>query len=202
MNVARNLRIAVLMTIVTTALLGVGYPLAVTGLAQVLFHDKANGQLIERDGRIVGSRIIGQAFASPGYFHGRPSAAGAGYDGANSSGTNLGPTNRKLIDAVTANVETAKKDNPDAACPEPCRGVPIDLVTSSASGLDPEISPAAAMFQVPRVARERKVSEDDVRSLVDAHTEGRQWGFLGEPRVNILMLNLAMDERWPAKPGL
>jgi potassium-transporting ATPase KdpC subunit len=198
MNFTQNLRIAVLMTIVTTLLLGVVYPLAVTGLAQVLFHDKANGQLIERNGRIVGSRIIGQAFASPGYFRSRPSAAGSGYDAANSAGTNLGPTNKKLIDMVTANVEAAKKENPDAAaCPEPCLGVPIDLVTSSASGLDPEISPAAALFQVPRVARERKVSEDDVRRLVDAQTEGRQWGFLGEPRVNVLLLNLALDERWP-----
>jgi potassium-transporting ATPase KdpC subunit len=200
MNFTQNLRIAILMTIVTTILLGVAYPLAVTGLAQVLFRDKANGQLIERNGRIVGSRIIGQAFASPGYFHGRPSAAGSGYDAANSSGTNLGPTNKKLIDAVTAAVEAAKKENPGApACPEPCRGVPIDLVTSSASGLDPEISPAAALFQVPRVARERKVSEDDVRGLVDAHTQGRQWGFLGEPRVNVLLLNLALDEHWPRR---
>jgi potassium-transporting ATPase KdpC subunit len=198
MNFTRNLRIAVLMTIITTLLLGVAYPLAVTGAAQVLFRDKANGQLIERNGRIVGSRIIGQAFSSPGYFRGRPSAAGTGYDAANSGGSNLGPTNRKLIDAITANVETAKKENPGpTACPEPCRGVPIDLVTASASGLDPHISPAAALFQVPRVARERKVSEDEVRRLVDAQTEGRQGGFLGEPRVNVLLLNLAMDERWP-----
>jgi K+-transporting ATPase ATPase C chain len=190
MNFTQHLRIAVLMTIVTSLLLGVGYPLAVTALAQVLFRDKANGQLIERSGRIVGSRIIGQAFASPGHFHGRPSAAGAGYDAANSGGTNLGPTNKKLIDAVTASVEAAKKENPGAA-------IPIDLVTSSASGLDPEISPAAALFQVPRVARERKVGEEDVRRVVDAHTEWRQWGFLGEPRVNVLLLNLALDERWP-----
>jgi K+-transporting ATPase ATPase C chain len=199
MNFTQNLRIAVLMTIVTTLLLGVAYPLAVTGLAQVLFKDKANGQLIERDPstRIVGSRIIGQAFVSPGYFHGRPSAAGTGYDAANSAGTNLGPTNKKLIDAVTAAVEAAKKDNPGAACPEPCRGVPIDLVTTSASGLDPHISPAAAEFQVPRVARARGVSQDDIRRLVAAHTEGRQWGFLGEPRVNVLLLNLALDQQWP-----
>ena len=192
MNIVRNLRTAILMTAVTTILLGVVYPLAVTGLAQVLFRDKANGQLIERNGRIVGSRIIGQAFSSPGYFRGRPSAAGSGYDAANSSGTNFGPTNKKLIDAVTANVDAAKKENPGAP-------VPVDLVTSSASGLDPEISPAAALFQVPRVARERKVSEDDVRRLIDEHTEGRQWGFLGESRVNVLLLNLALDERWPAQ---
>ena len=192
MNFTQNLRIAFLMTIVTTILLGVGYPLAVTGLAQVLFRDKANGQLIERNGRIVGSRIIGQAFASPGYFHGRPSAAGSGYDAANSSGTNLGPTNKKLIDTVTAAVAAARKENPGAT-------VPIDLVTSSASGLDPEISPAAALFQVRRVARERKVSEEEVRQVVTANTEGRQWGFLGEPRVNVLLLNLALDDRWRYK---
>jgi len=198
MNFTQNLRIAVLMTIVTTLLLGVGYPLAVTGLAQVLFRDKANGQLIERAGQIVGSRIIGQAFSSPGYFHGRPSAAGSGYDAANSSGSNLGPTNKKLIDAVTANVEAARKENPGApACPEPCRGVPIDLVTASASGLDPHISPAAALFQVSRVARARGAAEADVRAVVEAHIEGRQLGFLGEPRVNVLLLNLDLDERWP-----
>jgi len=198
MTFTQNLRTAILMTIVTTILLGVGYPLAVTGLAQVMFRDKANGQLIERNGRIVGSRIIGQPFTSAAYFHGRPSAAGTGYDAANSSGTNLGPTNKKLIDAVGAAVMAARKENPGAtACPEPCRGVPVDLVTSSASGLDPEISPAAADFQVPRVARERKVSEEEIRRLVEAHTEGRQWGFLGEARVNLLLLNLAMDERWP-----
>ena len=190
MNLTQNLRIAVLMTIVTTVLLGVAYPLAVTGLAQVLFRDKANGQLMSRNGHVIGSKIIGQAFSSPGYFHGRPSAAGSGYDAANSGGTNLGPTNKKLIDAVTAAVEAAKKENPGAP-------VPIDLVTSSASGLDPEMSPAAALFQVPRVARERKVSEDEVRQIIATNTQGRQWGFLGEPRVNVLLLNLALEERWP-----
>jgi potassium-transporting ATPase KdpC subunit len=192
MNTTRNLLIAVLMTIVTTVLLGIGYPLVVTGLAQVLFHDKANGQLIERNGHVIGSRIIGQAFSSPGYFHGRPSAAGSGYDAANSGGTNLGPTNKKLADAVKAAVEAARKENPSAA-------VPIDLVTSSGSGLDPHVSPAAALFQAPRVARERRVGEADVRRLIDAHTEGRQFGFFGEPRVNVLELNLALDERWPQK---
>jgi K+-transporting ATPase ATPase C chain len=189
MNFTQNLRIAILMTIVTTLLLGVAYPLAVTGLSQVLFRDKANGQLIERDGQVIGSRIIGQAFSSPGHFHGRPSAAGTGYDAANSGGSNLGPTNKKLVDAITANVEAARKENPGAP-------VPIDLVTASASGLDPHISPAAALFQVPRVARERQVSEAEVRQLVAAHTEGRQLGFLGEPRVNVLLLNLALDERY------
>jgi len=192
MNIAKNLITAVLMTLVTTLLLGIAYPLVVTGLAQVLFRDKANGQLIERGGKIIGSRIIGQAFSSPGYFRSRPSAAGTGYDAANSSGTNLGPTNKKLIDAVKAAVEAAKKENPSAP-------VPIDLVTSSASGLDPHISPAAARFQVPRVARERRVSEAEIRQLVQAHTQSRQLGFLGEPVVNVLELNLALDERHPMK---
>jgi K+-transporting ATPase ATPase C chain len=190
MNIGRNLVIAALMTVVTTVLLGIGYPLVVTGLAQTFFPDKANGQLIRNGGTVVGSRLIGQAFSSPGYFHSRPSAAGTGYDAANSSGTNLGPTNKKLVDAVKAAVEDAQKDNPGAP-------VPVDLVTSSASGLDPHISPAAAAFQIPRVARERRAGEADVRALVDAHTEGRQLGVLGEPRVNVLELNLALDQRWP-----
>ena len=192
MNITRNLTIAVLMTIVTTLLLGVAYPLAVTGLAQAMFPAKANGQLIERGGTIIGSRIIGQAFSSPGYFRSRPSAAGAGYDAANSGGTNLGPTNKKLVDAVTAAVDAARKENPSAP-------VPVDLVTSSASGLDPHISPAAALFQVPRVARERGISEDDLRRLVAARTEARQFGLLGEPVVNVLELNLALDDRHPLK---
>jgi K+-transporting ATPase ATPase C chain len=187
MNITKNLIIAILMTVVTTLLLGVAYPLVVTGLAQVVFPDQANGQLIERGGTIVGSRIIGQAFSSPGYFRSRPSAAGAGYDAANSGGTNLGPTNKKLIDAVKAAVDLVKTENP--ASP-----VPVDLVTSSASGLDPHISPAAALFQVSRVARERGMSEDELRRLVVARTEGRQLGFLGEPVVNVLELNLALDD--------
>jgi K+-transporting ATPase ATPase C chain len=186
MNTARNLKTAALMTIVTTILLGLVYPLVVTGLAQVLMRDKANGQLIERKGRIVGSRIIGQGFTGASYFHGRPSAAGAGYDATSSGGTNLGPTNKKLIDAVTAQVKVSQPDNPGAP-------VPVDLVTSSASGLDPHISPAAALFQVPRVARERRVTETAIRNLVEQHVEGRQLGFLGEPRVNVLLLNLALD---------
>ena len=190
MNLTRNLLIAVLMTTVTTVLLGVAYPLVVTGVAQVLFPAKANGQLIERDGKVVGSRILGQAFSSPGYFRSRPSAAGTGYDAANSAGTNLGPTNRKLVDAVKAAVDAAKQDNPAAP-------VPIDLVTSSASGLDPHISPAAADFQVPRVARERGIAEDEVRRLVAEHSAGRQFGFLGEPVVNVLELNLALDTEHP-----
>jgi K+-transporting ATPase ATPase C chain len=190
MNITRNLIVAVLMTIVTTILLGLIYPLAVTGIAQVLFPDKANGQLIERDGRIVGSRLIGQGFSSPGYFRSRPSAAGTGYDAANSGGSQLGPTNKKLIDAVKANVEAARKENPNAP-------VPIDLVTASASGFDPHISPAAAAFQVPRVARERGMPEQRVQALVEANTEGRQLGFLGEPRVNVLELNLTLDREHP-----
>jgi len=190
MNITRNLLIAVLMTIVTTLLLGVVYPLVVTGVAQVVFPAKANGQLIERDGKTVGSRIIGQAFSSPGYFRSRPSAAGTGYDAANSAGTNLGPTNKKLVDAVTAAADAAKQENP--AVP-----VPVDLVTSSASGLDPHISPAAADFQVPRVARERGIPEDEVRRLVSMHSAGRQFGILGEPVVNVLELNLALDTEHP-----
>ncbi len=192
MNLTRNLVAATLMTIVTTVLFGLVYPLVITGLAQVMFPDKANGQLIEQNGKIIGSRIIGQAFSSPGYFHSRPSAAGTGYDAANSAGTNLGPTNKKLIDMVKAAAETAQKENPGTP-------VPIDLVTTSASGLDPHISPAAADFQVPRIARERGMSEVDVRRAVEAHTAGRQWGFLGEPVVNVLELNLALDRQYPMK---
>jgi len=190
MNITRNIIIAVLMTVVTTLLLGLVYPLVITGIAQVAFPDKANGQLIERNGRIVGSRIIGQGFWSPGYFHSRPSAAGTGYDAANSGGSNLGPTNKKLIDNVKANVDAARKENPGAS-------VPIDLVTTSASGFDPHITPAAADFQVPRIARERGMSEADVRTVVASHTEGRQLGFLGEARVNVLELNIALDAQHP-----
>ena len=192
MNVMRNTITAALMTIVTTVLLGVVYPLAITGIAQVVFPDKANGQLIEHNGKVVGSRIIGQGFSAPGYFRSRPSAAGTGYDAANSAGTQLGPTNKKLVDNVTANVAAARKENAGAP-------VPIDLVTTSASGLDPHLSPAAADFQVPRVAQQRGMAESDVRALVAAHTDGRQLGFLGEPRVNVLELNLALDAAHPLK---
>jgi K+-transporting ATPase ATPase C chain len=189
MDIWRNLLVSVLMTVAATLLLGIGYPLAVTGLAQALFPDRANGQLIWRDGRLVGSRLISQPFSSPGYFRSRPSAAGpAGYDAAASGGTNLGPTNAALVNAVRARAEAARLENPGVP-------VPVDLVTSSASGLDPHISPAAAAFQVPRVARERGVAEASVRQLVAAFTTPRDLRFLGEPRVNVLELNLALDER-------
>ena len=187
----RNLITAVLMTIATTILLGIIYPLVVTGLAQVLFPKQANGQLIHKDGRIVGSSIIGQAFSGAGYFHSRPSSAGNGYDAANSDGSQLGPTNQKLIDRVKGDVATAQADSPGAL-------VPIDLVTASASGLDPHITPAAAEFQLSRIAKERGTSVDRLRALVAQHTEGRQLGFLGEARVNVLELNLDLDQQFPA----
>lgn len=188
----KNLMISVLMTIATTLLLGIIYPLVVTGLAQLFFKDKANGQLIVQNGKVVGSRIIGQAFVGPAYFHSRPSAAGNGYDAANSNGSQLGPTNQHLIDRVKADVATNQADNPS-------QPVPIDLVTTSASGLDPDISPAAAEFQVPRVARQRGISEGQVKQLIQQHTLPRQLGLLGEPRVNVLELNLDLDGRFPRK---
>ncbi|HEU4930629.1 MAG TPA: potassium-transporting ATPase subunit KdpC [Pyrinomonadaceae bacterium] len=186
----KNLLTAVLMTLVTTIVLGLAYPLVVTGLAQVIFPDKANGQLIRNaDGNLIGSRLLGQPFSSPGYFRSRPSAAGAnGYDASASSGSNLGPTNQKLLDRVKADVEKLQAENPG-------KPVPIDLVTTSGSGLDPHISPAAAEFQVQRVARERGMSEEELRQIVATHTEDRQFGFLGEPRVNVLELNLDLDKR-------
>jgi potassium-transporting ATPase KdpC subunit len=188
----KNLITSVLMTIATTVLLGIIYPLVVTGFAQAIFPHKANGQLIKRDGKIVGSSIIGQGFSGAGYFHSRPSAAGIGYDAASSGGSNFGPTNQKLIDRVKGDVTAAQADNPRTP-------VPIDLVTTSASGFDPHITPASAEFQLPRVARERGTTADQLRTLVSKHTEGRQLGILGEPRVNVLELNLELDERFPAR---
>jgi K+-transporting ATPase ATPase C chain len=183
----KNLITAVLMTIATTILLGIVYPLVITGLSQVLFHDKANGQLITRNGEIVGSRLIAQPFVSTKYFHPRPSAAGNGYDATNSGGTNYASTNQKLIDRVNADAKVMHQENPN-------QPVPVDLITTSASGLDPEISPAAAEFQIPRVARERGLQESVVRNLVQQHTTQRDLGLLGEPRVNVLELNLALDD--------
>jgi len=187
----KNLITAALMTIATTVLLGILYPLLVTGLAQLIFPKQANGQLIHgKDGVLVGSRIIGQPFSGPGYFHSRPSAAGAaGYDAGASSGSNLGPTNAQLIARVNGDVAKVQAENPGTP-------IPVDLVTTSGSGLDPDISPAAAQFQIRRVAAERKVSEGEVANLILANTENRQWGFLGEPRVHVLELNLALDARY------
>ena len=179
------------MTIATTVLLGIVYPLVVTGLAQVLFPRQANGQLIARNGTVVGSSIIGQGFSGAGYFHSRPSFAGNGYDAANSNGSQLGPTNQKLIDRVKGDVARAQAENPGMP-------VPIDLVTGSASGLDPHITPAAADFQLARVAKERGTTVEELSHLVARHTENRQLGFLGEPRVNVLQLNLELDEKFPA----
>jgi potassium-transporting ATPase KdpC subunit len=182
----KNFLIAIWYTLVTTVIFGLIYPLVVTGLAQVLFPGKANGQLIEESGKVVGSRIIGQAFTGPGYFHPRPSAAGTGYDSTASGGSNYATTNKALIDRVNGDVQKLHAENPSAA-------IPADLVTSSGSGLDPEISPASAEFQIPRVARERQISEAELRSIVARHTEAQQFGFLGEPRVNVLELNLDLD---------
>lgn len=188
----KNFIIAILFTLVTTVIFGLIYPFAVTGLSQLLFPDKANGQLIQKNGKIVGSAIIGQAFTGPGYFHSRPSAAGSGngYDPTSSGGSNLGPTNKMLVDRVSASVKALQAENPSSP-------IPVDLATTSGSGLDPDISPAAADFQVPRIASERKMTEDELRQLIAAHTQGRQLGFLGEPRVNVLQLNLALDQSHP-----
>jgi len=186
----KNFMISIWMTIVTTLLLGIVYPFVVTGLAQVLFPHQANGSLITVNGKIVGSRLIGQPFSSPGYFRSRPSAAGNGYDAGNSSGSNLGPTNKVLIDRMSGDAQKLQTENPGTP-------IPTDLITTSGSGLDPHISPAGAAFQTPRVAKERGMSEADISALIAKHTEGRQLGFLGEPTVNVLELNLDLDAAHP-----
>lgn len=191
----KELRPALSLLLMLTVLTGLAYPLAVTGLAQLVFPWQAQGSLIERDGHVVGSALIGQSFSGPGYFHGRPSAtADQPYNAANSMGSNLAPSARALADGVTAAVQAAKVDNPGTKGP-----VPMDLVTASASGLDPHISPAAARFQVKRVAKARQVTEDEVEAVLAALTEGRELAILGEARVNVLMLNLALDQRWPIR---
>ena len=187
-----NLRIAILITLVTTVIFGLIYPLAVTGLAQLLFPNQANGSLITKNGQVIGSQLLGQSFSAPGYFRSRPSNAGAGYDASQSSGSNLGPTNHQLTDRVKSDVEKLHAENP--ATP-----IPVDLVTASGSGLDPEISPAAAEFQIPRIARERNIPEAEVRALIAKRTLPRQFGFLGEPRVRVLELNLDLDATHPKK---
>jgi K+-transporting ATPase ATPase C chain len=190
----KNVITSILYTVVATVLLGLIYPLVVTGLAQMLAKDQANGQLIKKDGVTVGSRILAQPFSSARYFHARPSAAGTnGYDATNSGGTNWGPTNQKLIDRVKGDAATLQSENPG-------KPIPVDLVTASGSGLDPHITPAAAEFQVARVAKARGVAEDEIRKLLASHTQLRQFGFLGESRVNVLELNLELDRKYPRPP--
>ncbi|HQU85333.1 MAG TPA: potassium-transporting ATPase subunit KdpC [Pyrinomonadaceae bacterium] len=188
----KNLVTSILMVLIFTVLLGIGYPFAVTGLAQILFPEKANGSLIKNEkGEIVGSSLIGQTFTGEKYFHSRPSAAGNGYDASASSGSNLGPTSAKLIDRVKTDAETLQAENPS-------QKVPVELVTTSASGLDPHISPEAAEFQLVRVAKARNLSEMDLRKTVAKFTESRQFGIFGEPRVNVLLLNLELDKNFQA----
>jgi potassium-transporting ATPase KdpC subunit len=189
-SLVANLRTAVLITLATTVIFGLFYPLAVTAVAQLFFPRQANGSLITQNNQIVGSELIGQTFSGPGYFHSRPSAAGAGYDAANSSGSNLAPTNHQLLDRIKSDSAKLHAENPNAP-------IPVDLVTASGSGLDPEISPAAAEFQIARIARERNITESTVRQLIAKHTLARQFGFLGEPRVRVLELNLELDATRP-----
>jgi len=182
----KQLQISVLFTLVTTLIFGVVYPVVVTGIARVAFPSQADGSLIVRNGQVVGSRLIGQNFSADKYFHPRPSAAGSGYDSMASGGSYLGPTNQALVSRVQADVDRLRQERPGVP-------IPADLVTTSASGLDPDVSPAGADFQVPRVAKARGISEDEVRRAVARHTQSRQYGFLGEPRVNVLELNLDLD---------
>jgi K+-transporting ATPase ATPase C chain len=187
-DVLSELKPAILITLFFTVLTGLLYPLAVTGAAQALFHDQANGSLIESNGHVVGSGLIGQSFTKPEYFHPRPSAAGNGYDAANSSGSNLGPTNPALADRLTKDAAQFRKENPDFTGP-----IPADAITASASGLDPEVSPANAQAQASRVAKARNLPVEKVTALIAANTHGRDLGLLGEPRVNVLKLNMALD---------
>jgi len=185
---------AVRITLVLTVLTGMLYPALVTGIAQAIFPKQANGSLIQVNGKVIGSELIGQKFSKPEYFQGRPSAAGDGYDAANSSAFNFGPTNQKLIDRIKADAEKFHKENPAFT-----GSIPADLLTASASGLDPHLSPASAAAQVARVAKARGLPQAQVQEFVDRHTESRQLGFLGEPRVNVLKLNLALDSTYPMK---
>jgi K+-transporting ATPase ATPase C chain len=187
-NTLRHVVTAALYTVVTVVLLGLIYPLVIWAIATVVFHSQATGSLVEENGKLIGSTLVGQMFTKPGYFHGRPSAAGKGYDPTQTGGTNLGPTSKKLIEATRAAVAALKKENPDATGP-----IPPDLVTSSASGIDPDISPDGAFYQVARVAKARGMAPDRVRALVEAAIVPRQFGIFGEPRVNVLQLNRALD---------
>jgi potassium-transporting ATPase KdpC subunit len=189
----RNLLVAVRFTLITTVVFGLLYPLVVTMFSQWIFPQQANGSLVMKDGKVIGSKLIAQAFTGDQYFHPRPSAAGSGYDPTSSSGSNLAPTNQALVTRVQQDVAKLQKENPGAA-------IPADLVTTSGSGLDPDISPAAADFQIPRVAKARGISPDDLRRIVARHTQPRQLGLLGEPRVNVLELNLDLDASAPLKP--
>jgi K+-transporting ATPase ATPase C chain len=189
----KQLTVAVLYTLITTVIFGVAYPLVVTGLSQWLFPKQANGSLIVKNGQVVGSRLIGQSFTGEKYFHPRPSAAGSGYDPLSSGGSNLGPTNQALITRVQQDVAKMQQENPGVP-------IPADLVTASGSGLDPDISPASAEFQIPRVAKARGVTPEELRRVVARHTQGRQLGIFGETRVNVLELNMDLDNTYPVKP--